>query len=74
MGLDRIAAVDCRRSRLDFCGHRATGGALQIWTVKYPDGSLRRITNDLSNYGGGDPIELTSEAASMAQVSPDGKP
>ena len=29
-----------------------TGSHIQLWTLSYPEGSLTRLTNDLSNYAG----------------------
>jgi len=37
----------------------------QIWALSYPDGGLRRITNDLNDYGG---LSLTKEGNSMVTV------
>lgn len=38
---------------------------LQIWHLGYPDGQLRRITNDLSNYIG---VSLTADGKTLASV------
>ena len=34
-----------------------TGSPIQLWTLSYPEGSLTRLTNDLSNYAG---VSLTA--------------
>jgi len=41
----------------------------QIWMVNYPSGDARRITNDLSNYGG---TSLTADSKSLVTVQFDG--
>jgi Tol biopolymer transport system component len=40
----------------------------QIWGLSYPDGTSRRITNDLNSYQG---ISLTADARSLATVQSD---
>jgi serine/threonine protein kinase/Tol biopolymer transport system component len=37
----------------------------QLWEVSYPDGTARRITNDLNNYSG---VSITADAATLATV------
>jgi len=43
------------------------GGALnrQIWEIAYPGGEIRRITNDLNQYGG---VSITSDGRRIATV------
>jgi serine/threonine protein kinase/Tol biopolymer transport system component len=41
------------------------GGPLQLWHLAYPDGTTRRITNDLSDYAG---VSLTADSSSLASV------
>ncbi len=38
------------------------GGPTQIWQVSYPDGEVRRITNDLENYGN---LSLTADGKTL---------
>ncbi len=40
----------------------------QIWEVSYPGGEVRRITNDLNNYGG---ISVTADRKKMVTVQAD---
>jgi serine/threonine protein kinase len=51
-------------------GMDQTPGAsqLQIWYLSYPDGKVRRITNDLNNYAG---VSLTSDSEALATVQAD---
>ncbi|HEX8566481.1 MAG TPA: winged helix-turn-helix domain-containing protein [Pyrinomonadaceae bacterium] len=46
-------------------------GPYQIWHVSYPDGKVRKVTNDLSNYGN---ISLTSDSRNMVSVQSDIRP
>lgn len=39
--------------------------ALQLWLMTYPDGKLRRITNDLSRYVG---VSVTADGKTLASV------
>jgi Tol biopolymer transport system component len=41
------------------------GGPLQLWHLAYPDGTARRITNDLSDYAG---VSLTADSSALASV------
>jgi Tol biopolymer transport system component len=41
---------------------------LQIWQLGYPDGTARRITNDLNNYAG---VSLSSDSGSLVTVQQD---
>jgi Tol biopolymer transport system component len=45
-------------------------GALQIWHVSYPQGEVRRITNDLNSYAAYS-LSLTAEADSIVSVQGD---
>jgi dipeptidyl aminopeptidase/acylaminoacyl peptidase len=38
------------------------GGPLQLWSLSYPDGAARRVTNDLSDYWG---ASLAEDSASL---------
>jgi len=62
---------------------RKPGGAWQIWNMSYPDGALRRITNDLQSYGNfsltltGDSqtlISLQAEEVSNISIAPANEP
>lgn len=39
-------------SALVFAGRQRLDAPSQLWLVSYPDGQVKRITNDLHNYGG----------------------
>jgi serine/threonine protein kinase/Tol biopolymer transport system component len=52
-------------SGLLFTASEEERGNSQIWYASYPDGSVRRITNDLNNYQN---ISLTSDGASLVTV------
>ena len=39
------------------------GGPTQIWHISYPEGEVRRITNDLENYGN---LSLTADGKNLA--------
>ena len=41
------------------------GGALQVWSVSYPDGARTHVTNDLNSYLG---VSLSSDGLSLATV------
>ena len=41
------------------------GDSQQLWHLSYPEGQLRRITNDLSNYQG---ISITSDSTSLVTL------
>jgi serine/threonine protein kinase/Tol biopolymer transport system component len=41
------------------------GAPHQLWYVSYPNGTARRLTNDLNNYDG---VKLTGEATALATV------
>ena len=56
-------------------------GLDQIWHVSYPDGEVRKITNDLNNYSqlsvtadSGALVAVQTEGASRVWVSPQGDP
>ncbi|HEX8197476.1 MAG TPA: winged helix-turn-helix domain-containing protein [Pyrinomonadaceae bacterium] len=46
-------------------------GPYQIWHVSYPEGKVRQVTNDLSNYGN---ISLTSDSKNLVSVQSDIRP
>ncbi len=49
---------------------RAAGRPFQIWYVSYPDGAVRRVTNDLSSYRD---ISLTSDGTTIVAVQSDSR-
>jgi Tol biopolymer transport system component len=46
-------------------------GPYQIWHVSYPDGNIRQVTNDLSNYGS---VSLSSDSKTLVTVQSDIRP
>ncbi len=55
-------------SALLLAGRDSETKLLQIWLLSYPDGKLRRITNDLSRYVG---VSLTADGKTLASVQSD---
>lgn len=49
---------------------REVGGTWQIWHMSYPDGAVRRITNDLHNYGYFS-LTLTGDARTLIALQAD---
>jgi serine/threonine protein kinase/Tol biopolymer transport system component len=39
--------------------------AFQVWMISYPDGAVRKITNDLNNYGG---VSTTADGKTIATI------
>src|SRR6185369_8400117 len=43
---------------------REAGGTWQVWHMSYPDGAVRRVTNDLQNYGHSS-LTMTDDARTL---------
>jgi dipeptidyl aminopeptidase/acylaminoacyl peptidase len=52
-------------SGLIVAAREADSGTFQLWSMSYPDGLLRRITNDANSYGR---ISLSADAQTIAAV------
>jgi Tol biopolymer transport system component len=50
-----------------FVGRDSQQGKDQLWSLSFPDGEIRRFTNDLSRYDG-DSLELTRDGKALVAV------
>ena len=49
-------------------GHKAGSTSNQVWHIQYPEGTIRGITNDLSDYDAGS-IGVTSDASTLVATT-----
>jgi Tol biopolymer transport system component len=52
-------------SGLVAAAQETSGGPTQLWHISYPNGEVRRITNDLENYGA---LSLTGDGKSLLTI------
>lgn len=64
--IGRVAWLPDGRSLIISARDQASG-VFQIWSISYPEGKVRRITNDLQDYGPRS-ISLTSDSSTIASV------
>jgi eukaryotic-like serine/threonine-protein kinase len=78
-GIFQIAWMQDGKGLLMSAADQSTGWFFQIWFVSYPDGRLRKVTNDPNNYMGarlsrdsGVLLTLQSDWLSTIWIAPDG--
>jgi hypothetical protein len=70
---------DCPRDRgLILNAKEDSRAPTQIWYISYPDGEVRRVTNDLTNYGNANvqsalrtDLSLTADSAALVTTQSD---